>query len=98
MRKIRWKSVSYRGRSGFIFGFSTVEARVGCITLECRHFFSSRGLHRWRARIDGNNTSIGPCRCSLSRAKEDAIRLAKELLVDYHTAIVKEMKNFGVEL
>lgn len=38
----------------------------------------------------------GPIRHSLSKAKEDAIRLARELLLDHQAALDIEKKNFDL--
>lgn len=39
---------------------------------------------------------IGSIRRSMAKAKEDAVRMTRELLLDYYYALVKEMGNFGL--
>ena len=99
MRKIRWKSVKYKGC--YVIQRS-IEANIDGIVLKCRHCISRCGTHIWYATVFIDNIShsgrIGPDRHSLPETKKDAIRLAKEMLIDYHTAVIKEMKNFGVEI
>lgn len=92
MRKINWQPKG----SGI-----SASTKIGCIDLCCRHFHSKS---EWRARVVINNDwrfrasslRYGPIRKSLSRAKEDAIRLAREMLLDYQAGLAVEMKNFDL--
>jgi len=91
MKKINWKQHSP----------NYIEARVGNVVLRC---FSYRNLIslklRWKAYASIRETSstlrYGPLRNSLSKAKEDAVRLARELLMDYKASLTVEMKRFDI--
>lgn len=96
MKKIKWKERGY-----------DYHAQIGCITLDCLAVFNDRGQllsapYRWKSCASINSIAFlmreGPRRSTILRSKEDAIRLAKELLVDCHTAIEKEMKLLGCEI
>jgi hypothetical protein len=76
-------------------------AQVGCITMCCRLQFTTDKLkYKWYADVfmKGNvmTMRVGPIRYSLPKAKEDCIRLARELLLDYRAGLKIEMKNFDL--
>lgn len=91
MRKIEWKSEG---------SDQDVTAKIGLVMLHCSLYFTSGSKRIWRANTSikqiAATTRYGPIRHSLSKAKIDAIRLACELLLDYHASIVAEMKNFDL--
>lgn len=69
---------------------------IGGINLCCLKF----GNGKWRADVSIRRIShtmiYGPYRKSLSVAKNDAIRMAKELLIDHYTSVVKLMSRFDI--
>lgn len=91
MKKIEWVKS----------GDNNVSAIIGCVYLRCFGYLSPiSGDKTWFADASINELSMmmrnGPTRKSLSEAKEDAIRLARELLLDSHAVITNEMKNFDL--
>lgn len=91
MRKIEWKP---KGSSKY------ASARIGNVMLYCNSIFTRSAKRRWHADVSicqlSSTMRHGPVRQSLSRAKEDAIRMARELLLDYHAVVTAEMKNFDL--
>jgi hypothetical protein len=88
MTRIEWKSLGAYGEG----------MKVGNIVL---YLIKCYGRNKgWYSDVSireiASTKRYGPIRKSKTRAKEDAIRLAKELLIDYHTGIVAEMKNFDL--
>lgn len=65
---------------------------------------NSKRRRRWSATVSINEHKgyyaaeerKGPIRYSLSKAKEDAIRLVRELLLDHQAALDIEKKNFDL--
>ncbi len=86
MKKIKWIEQ----------GNNYVSAFIGCAYLRC--FRKTGNLWSSDVSIDELNMMMrcGPMRKSLLKAKEDAIRLACELLLDSHAVIINEMKNFDL--
>jgi hypothetical protein len=84
MRKINWKQVN-----------SDIRAQVGCINLNCFSYYS-----KWYAfvycDVDGFQSKCGPYRKSLSKVKEDAVKIACEMLCDFQAALDIEKKNFDL--
>lgn len=93
MRKIEWKP---RG-SG-----KDVTARIGCVVLHCWQYFTHGKTSRRRWVADASIRELsgtfryGCMRKSLAKAKEDAVRLTRELLLDYKVSLDVEMKNFDL--
>lgn len=91
MRKINWEP---KGSDKY------ARAQVGCITMHCRVQFTGKLKCGWCADVfmKGNvmTMRVGPVRYSLSKVKEDCIRLACELLFDYGVGLKIEMKNFDL--
>jgi hypothetical protein len=94
MRKINWKGSD-----------EYASARVGSINLYCYlQHPTSNSNYRWFAIVSTSEhkgyyaaeVRKGPIRYSLSKAKEDAIRLTCELLIDYQVALDAEKKNFDL--
>lgn len=89
MKKIEWKN------DGSITG---IEAKVGNMILRCHSFDHDD----WMAEVSINDIAStvrdGPQRKNREKAKEDAIRLAREIQMDQYAAIVEEMKRFGTEI
>lgn len=89
MRKIKWKKSDVG-----VFTY------VGSLRLYCLVPCFSNLKTKWRAEVyvDGITGSLrcGLFRHSLSKVKEDAIRLANEILLDYHECLLAEMKNFDL--
>lgn len=87
MKKIKWKNLSH---------IST--ASIGCIEMDCLKYY---GKTKWSARVFVREQMLkaksGPIRHSLDKAKEDAILLAGEILLDYSAGLKLEMANFGLE-
>ena len=72
--------------------------KIGNIVLYCNKYYPRNLRSSWwvgSAFIYDIPSSyrIGIKRFSKDKAKEDAIRLAEELLEDYHTSIVAEMEH-----
>lgn len=95
MKKINWKNISYATATP-----RDIEAKMGNVLLRCSHHRTLTGKSEWRARISINYLSVssrcGPFRRSLEKAKDDAARLVEEMLMDYHTSLIREMKCCGV--
>lgn len=98
MKKIKWKS---KGPNEYAC------ARVGCIDLYCLLVLTRNSKKIWFACVSINNGSsgtyyaliknrYGPKRKSLSKAKDDAVRIACEVLLDCYTSLTAEMKNFDL--
>lgn len=91
MRKIKWKQNSKYSR--------TVSARVGTVYMSCHSLITKVKTQWWYATVHIPHIRmipVGPTRQSLSRAKEDAIRMASQTLLDYKTGLDKELKNFDL--
>ncbi|KKN98826.1 hypothetical protein LCGC14_0140670 [marine sediment metagenome] len=66
-------------------------AQVGNVVLSC---YRDQG-NDWLAFVDFNgSTKEGDCHKSLGSARQEAIDLACELLLEYREALEKEMDNF----
>lgn len=93
MRKIDWKTSDYSDYT---------MAELGNVILRCQGIHTFTRKHRWRAivRIGANTigSKTGPVRHSLLKAKEDAIRLGREMLLDFHESIIIEMRSFGLDV
>ncbi len=91
MKKIKWES---KGSSEY------ANAVVGNIKLHCSFNGAKGSRRRWFANVYFQNQSriikYGLKRKLLSKAKEDAVQIARKLLLDYYAAITKEMKNFDL--
>lgn len=76
-------------------------SRIGNMCLGCYGFSTSTGKYRWYAVVYVSRISMctkrGVMRHSLEKAKEDAIRMAEELLIDLHVGIENEMKACGID-
>lgn len=89
MKKIRWKHHE-----------SIATVSIGCVEMDCyKHYTINRRI-RWYARVFVHEQMLkakcGPMRHSLDRAKEDAVLLAGEMLLDYHAGLKLEMANFDL--
>lgn len=98
MRKINWKSEKPKE---YVF------ARIGNVGMFCSMYYkNTKSITdpnnpgcRWQACTWIGGTPIakdGPIRQSLSQTKEDAVKLARELLLDYKECLDKELKNFDL--
>ncbi len=92
MKDIKWES-SIASSGSF--------ARVGSMVLHCYMGYTGNSNKRWWAvvymGVKGYRPISGPIRHSLSKSKEDAVRIARELLLDHQAGLAIEMKNFGLE-
>ena len=92
MKEIKWK---YPHSRDYAY------AQVGCIVMHANLHYTGTATKRWYANVSIQERSgtfrTGPVRKSIARAKEDAVQLARELLGDYHTCLLTEMANFGLE-
>lgn len=90
MREIKWEKL--------IGGF--LKAKVGSTTMYCERFTNSKGNKVWNAHVCilglPNFPAFGLRRKSLAKAKEDAVRIAREALIHYQTCLTAEMKMFGL--
>jgi hypothetical protein len=91
MQKINWEPKGSR---------DSVNTQIGQIRLHCSRSFLASGDVRWYAYIYITSGvrffREGPFRCSLQEAKEDAVRLARELLLDYQEGLDIEKANFDL--
>ena len=70
-------------------------AQVGSVVLSC--YLQDGNL--WLAFADFNRFSKDGFAAKLiDEAKEEAVSLARELLIDHHNALEIEMGNFGIEI
>lgn len=89
----KWKQRSYSYSS---------DASYGHIHLECYHFLPSiAGPNRWygaaSTRLHEWIERIGPIRKSPKLAKQDAERLAVELLLDIRDGTKALMEQYGID-
>ncbi len=88
MKEIEWKHEPVYGG---------VCARIGNVLLRCRPWKREwQGSAQIGYVVNYQQRRFGKWRKSLSRAKEEAIQLAREMLTDYTTCLDKDMKNFGI--
>lgn len=91
MKKINWKPKRPSKNSN-----PYITARIGNMVLDCY----SELRNQWSARVSiremGGTFRFGPSRKSLSKVKEDAVRLSRELLLDYQAGLDVELKNFDL--
>ncbi len=97
MRTINWQHTkSFTGTDMHII------AHVGNVVLRCHLAFSENSVcQEWFAGVHIGKIGCaigcyGPIRKSVSKAKEDAVRLARQLLLDFQTDISAEIKNFDL--
>lgn len=92
MKEVRWKKN----------GEFVRKAVIGHVQMRCSQLWTQGGIWRWQARVSMCNLATsdrtGNPRNLLVNAKADAVRLAEELLIDYHESIVRELKLCGVEV
>lgn len=93
MNKIKWESNKLDNDMG---------ARVGNLILTCNQWTKAKTVD-CRANVSicqiANTRRFGPWRKSMTKAKEDAVRIAHELLEDYQIAIEREVKLLqGMEI
>lgn len=96
MRKVNWKYYRKYDLYTAMIGFVQV-----CCTppLVCtKRGNMRRGYIGGAGTPDSCNWKSGPTRRSLEKAQEDAIRIAKELLEEYHTTVVTTMKSLGMDI
>lgn len=91
MKKINWKPKRPSKNNN-----PYITARIGNMVLHC--YLEPRC--RWSANVSIREMSgtfrYGPCRQSLAKVKEDAVRLSRELLLDYQAGLDVELKNFDL--
>ena len=92
MKEIKWKPEGSR---------KYAKAKIGQVELCCFWNGYSGPKRRWYANVYIEGSWIttnreGELRKSLSKAKEDTIELARDLLLDYHASILQEMKHFDI--
>ena len=91
MKEIKWEHSH---------GRDYADAKVGCIVMHANLHYTGTATKRWYADVSvqqrGGTFRTGPVRKSIAKAKEDAVRLAREILLDYHTSLLAEMANFGL--
>lgn len=93
MKKIKWTP---NGSKNY------ARAHVGCIVMTANVFHPDGEMKRWRAyssiQEKCDTFRSGPIRRTMDKAKEDAVQLARELLLDHHTCLLTEMQNFDIEV
>lgn len=73
-----------------------VLATVGSVRMRCYKEINS--TTQWRAKSCYSSSDIyGPLRNCLQMAKEDAVRLSRELLVDHKVSLNVELANFDLQ-
>lgn len=91
MRKINWKPKRPSKNSN-----PYITARIGSIVLHCYLEPKCRWFAVASIRDISGTLRHGSIRKSLDKVKEDAVRLARELLLDYQAGLTAEMKNFDL--
>lgn len=87
-KKIKWEK---RGPDSI--------ATVGCVNLECWELMGNKFSAHVNISYVNSTYRRGPYRKTMDRAKEDAVRIARELLEDYQVAIDGQMKTLqGMEI
>lgn len=94
MKKINWTPDDSKNHAW---------AQIGGVVMQVNRYFPIvTKTKRWRAdasiRQECGTFRTGPIRKTMDKAKEDAVRLARELLLDHHTCLLAEMKNFDIEV
>jgi len=90
MTKVRWK---YSGCRKY------VRVTIGSMDLHCSIWWE-KGKKCWMATAMFPATKgmrIGELCPSLAECKEEALRVAREMLEDHYVAVKAEMANFGME-
>jgi|GEM_PF-5413698 len=89
MKKIQWEPKGSR---------DSVYATVGSVKMHCYVHYTQMGIKRWYANVSimhrAATSRYGIKRKSMNKAKEDAVRMARELLLDYRAGVEKELANF----
>lgn len=95
MKEIIWTTIT----DSDVNATEDLVAKVGSIRMRCWRVISRNSdIIRWRAHsgLYGRGVKSGPLRKCLCKAKEDAVRLARELLSDYQAGIDIELANFDL--
>jgi len=92
MKKINWKPKNSK---------TYAKAVVGSIIMYCNMKYPYGGdRYTWFADVSIQEVShtvrYGPLRKSINQAKEDAIKIACEMLLDYKECLKIEMANFDL--
>ncbi len=92
MKEIKWNR----------YDKELIEARIGNVYMHCSCRETLTGKPMWTAVVSICQIAMaqkcGLRRHSLAKAKQDAIRLTEELLIDYHTSIEQELESCGIEI
>ncbi len=87
MKKIKWEM----SRSG-----KYAKVKIGAIDLHCSIWWE-KGKTSWMATAMFPGTKgmrIGALCSSMAAAKEEAVRVARDMLEDHYVAVLAEMANF----
>ncbi len=90
MKNVKWEHSGCR---------KYAKVTIGALDLHCSIRWA-KGKKSWMATVMFSGTSemrIGALCSSVVACKEEAFKVAREMLEDYHVAIVAEMANFGME-
>ena len=74
--------------------------RISSVCMYCKPINPQGKQSQWRSEVFLTGTSqrrFGPKRRSLEKSKADALRLGKELLLDYEESVRLELIALGVE-
>ncbi len=86
MKNIKWERRYY--------GSESVYADIGNLHLSC---YLEGSYWRCLARLGTSSSRrVGPLRCSLAKAKEDAVRIVQQLLADIQIAVEQDKQSCGV--
>ncbi len=87
MKRIKWE---YSGCRKY------VKVKIGCMDLHCSVWYEY-GKKSWMATAMFPGTKemrIGALCPSLAKCKEEALKVAREMLEDHYVAVLAEMANF----
>lgn len=93
MKKINWKPCQSN---------DSIKVVIGSVTMQCDYFYYGQMAEErtWCASVSMGarcgTFRYGAPRKSIDEAKDDAIRMAREMLIDYDICIKFAMANFGL--
>lgn len=91
MKKVNWKP---NGST------QDVIANVGCMTMYVycsgRLANKDKSKYRWFAEVFilSQRSQFGPMRKSMAKAKDDAVQIAHQILLDHQSCLDAELKNW----
>lgn len=93
MKKIRWQ---HRGAGKY------ATAKIGTVCMSASISYYITGKERWQGYVyfEGLTRTMryGEIRKTIILAKEDAERMAKEILEDFQVSLTQQMRQLGMDI